>query len=185
MKVFIVSCSLREGSLNHKLATHIANVVTAQGNEADLARMNDFDMPMYNFDIQESEGFPAASQAMVDRILAADGWIVTTPEFNWGVPAVIKNAIDWISRMRPVPIVGRSALLSAASPSMTGGVRGLLHFRQSLEQLGIWTYPKVFALAQANQAFDDAGALANEEISKMLETMVADYCSAAVALNNR
>lgn len=185
MKIFIVSCSLREGSLNHKLATHIANVVQAQGHEADLARMNEFDMPLYNFDLQESDGWPAGMNAMLDRIMAADGWIIATPEYNWSVPANIKNAIDWISRMKPVPIVGRSVLLTAASPSMTGGVRGLLHFRTSLESLGIWTYPKVFALAQANQAFDDNGALANPDISKMLDGMIADYGSAAVALANR
>lgn len=185
MKIFIVSCSLRQGSLNHKLATHIASVVEAQGHEADLARMNDFDMPLYNQDIQESEGIPATCHAMIERINSADGWIVATPEFNWSVPANIKNAIDWISRIKPIPIAGRSVLLTGASPSMTGGVRGLLHFRSSLESMGVWTYPKLFALAQANQAFDDDGALVNPELSKMLEDMVADYASAARALNNR
>lgn len=185
MKLFIVSCSLRQGAFNHRLAETIARVAEAQGNEVDLARINDFDMPLYNFDLQESDGFPPASQAMVDRILAADGWIVTSPEYNWSVPAAIKNAIDWISRMRPMPIAGRSVLLTSASPSMVGGVRGLLHFRQTLEQMGVWTYPKLFALAQAAQAFDDDGGLANPDLAKMLDTMLADYCSAAVALNNR
>ena len=185
MKVFIVSCSRRDGSFNHKLATHISRVVEAQGGEADLARIIDFDMPFYNFDLQESEGFPDGAKNMVERISGADGWIITTPEYNWSVPAEIKNAIDWISRMQPVPIAGRSVLLTAASPSLVGGVRGLLHFRHSLESLGCWTYPKVFALAQANQAFDEAGGLANPDIAKMLETMVADYCSAAAALSNR
>lgn len=185
MKLFVVSCSLRQGALNHKLASHIGKVAEAQGHEVDLARINDFDMPLYNFDIQESEGFPAASQALVDRILAADGWVVTSPEYNWSVPAAIKNAIDWVSRMRPMPIAGRSVLLSSASPSMVGGVRGLLHFRQTLEQMGIWTYPKVFALAQASAAFDEDGGLVNADLAKMLDGMVADYCSAAVALNNR
>ncbi|MEL0114664.1 MAG: NAD(P)H-dependent oxidoreductase, partial [Rickettsiales bacterium] len=107
------------------------------------------------------------------------------PEFNWSVPGNIKNAIDWISRVRPVPIAGKSVFLAAASPSMTGGVRGLLHFRVSLESLGVWTYPKVFALAQAAQAFDDDGGLANAEIAGMLKAMLEDYCSGAQALNNR
>lgn len=185
MKLFIVSGSLRQGAFNHKLATHIGKVAEGLGHEVDLARINDFDMPLYNFDIQEADGFPAASQAMVDRILAADGWVITTPEYNWSVPAAIKNAIDWISRMRPVPIAGRSVLMTSASTSLVGGVRGVLHFRQSLEQMGIWTYPKVFALAQAGAAFDENGGLVNADLAKMLETMVADYCSAAVALNNR
>lgn len=185
MKVFIVSCSLRQGSLNHKLAEHIASLVEGMGHEADLANMREFDMPLYNFDIQESDGWPPAMEAMVERITSADAWVIVTPEFNWSVPGNIKNAIDWISRVRPVPITGKSVFLAAASPSMTGGVRGLLHFRVSLESLGVWTYPKVFALAQAAQAFDDDGGLANADIAGMLKTMLEDYCSGAQALNNR
>ncbi|MEQ9449372.1 MAG: NAD(P)H-dependent oxidoreductase, partial [Rhodospirillaceae bacterium] len=72
MKIFIVSASLRKDSLNHKLATHLAGLVKAQGGEADLARMNDFDMPLYNFDDQQATGIPAAAQALADRITVAD-----------------------------------------------------------------------------------------------------------------
>lgn len=185
MKIFIVSTSLKQASLNHKLATHIASVVESQGNEADLARMTDFDTPMYNFDDQQSTGIPANVEAFRDRLEAADGWIITSPEFNWSVPANIKNMIDWLSRMQPMPLAGKTAFLTSASPSLVGGVRGLLHFRQSLEALGTWTYPKLFALAQAPQAFDDNGALVNEDISKMLNGMLTDYCSGAAALKNR
>ena len=84
-----------------------------------------------------------------------------------------------------MPLDKKSILLSSASPSLVGGVRGLLSLRPSFESLGTWVYPKMFTLAQAPAAFDDAGNLANEDLSKMLNAMVADYCSAAVALNNR
>jgi len=85
----------------------------------------------------------------------------------------------------PMPLDNKSILLSSASPSLVGGVRGLSSLRPSFEALGTWVYPKMFTLAQAPAAFDDAGNLANEDLSKMLNAMVADYCSAAAALNSR
>jgi len=185
MKILVFSASLREESVNLKLSKAIAKVAEANGADVDFARMNDFDMPLYNFDDQQSSGVAAGAQALADRITAADGMILTSPEYNWGPPANIKNAIDWLSRIQPMPLDKKSILLSSASPSLVGGVRGLLSLRPSFESLGTWVYPKMFTLAQAPAAFDDAGNLANEDLSKMLNAMVADYCSAAVALNNR
>ena len=185
MKIFVYSGSLREDSLNLKLSRLIAKVAESHGAEVDFARINDFEMPFYNFDDQQSSGIPAGAQALADRITAADGMILTSPEYNWLPPAVVKNAVDWLSRMQPMPLAGKSILLSSATPSLVGGVRGLMSLRISYEALGTWVYPKMFTLAQAPAAFDDDGNLVNEDLAKMLDAMVADYCSAAVALNNR
>ena len=185
MKIFVYSASLREESINLKLSKLIATVAASQGAEVDFARINEFDMPMYNLDDQQSSGIPAGAIALADRIASADGMILTSPEYNWLPPATIKNAVDWLSRIKPVPIDGKSILLSSASPSLVGGRTGLLSLRISFEALGTWVYPKIFTLAQAPAAFNDDGTLVNEDLAKMLEAMVADYCSAAVALRNR
>lgn len=185
MKILVFSASLREASFNLKLSQLIAKVAEANGAEVDFARMNDFEMPLYNFDDQQSTGIPANAQALADRINAADGMILTSPEYNWLPPATIKNAIDWLSRMQPMPLDKKSILLSSATPSLVGGVRGLMSLRISFESLGTWVYPKMFTLAQAPAAFNDDGTLVSEDLSKMLNAMVADYCSAAAALNNR
>ena len=185
MKIFVYSASLREDSINLKLSKLIATVAEAHGAEVDFARINDFDMPMYNMDEQQSSGVPAGAKALADRITAADGMILTSPEYNWLPPATIKNAVDWLSRIKPVPLDRKSILLSSASPSLVGGARGLLSLRVSFEALGTWVYPKMFTLAQAPAAFNDDGSLASEDLATMLDGMVADYCSAAVALNNR
>jgi NAD(P)H-dependent FMN reductase len=185
MKILVFSASLRKGSFNLKLSKAIAKMAEANGADVDFARMNDFNMPLFNFEDQESSGIPAGAQALADRITAADGMILSSPEYNWGPPANIKNAIDWLSRVLPMPLDNKSILLSSASPSLVGGVRGLSSLRPSFEALGTWVYPKMFTLAQAPAAFDDAGNIANEDLSKMLNAMVADYCSAAVALNSR
>jgi chromate reductase len=111
--------------------------------------------------------------------------ILTSPEYNWLPPATIKNAVDWLSRMQPMPLDKKSILLSSATPSLVGGVRGLMSLRTAYEALGTWVYPKMFTLAQAPGAFNDDGTLKSEDLSNMLTAMVADYCSAAAALNNR
>ena len=185
MKIFVYSASLREESVNLKLSKLIAKVAEENGAEVDFARMNNFDMPMYNFDDQGSSGIPAGAQALSDRITAADGMILTSPEYNWLPPATIKNAVDWLSRMQPMPLDKKSILLSSATPSLVGGVRGLMSLRTAYEALGTWVYPKMFTLAQAPGAFNDDGTLKSEDLSNMLTAMVADYCSAAAALNNR
>ena len=185
MKILVYSASLREESVNLKLSKLIAKVAESHGADVDFARINEFDMPLYNMDDQQSSGIPAGTQALADRITAADGMILTSPEYNWLPPATIKNAVDWLSHMQPMPLDKKSILLSSASPSLVGGVRGLMSLRVSFEALGTWVYPKMFTLAQAPGAFNDDGTLANEDLAKMLDGMVADYCSAAVALNNR
>ena len=185
MKIFVYSASLRDESLNLKLSKLIAKVAEAIGAEVDFARMSEFDMPMYNFDDQQSKGIPAGAQALAERINTADGMILTSPEYNWLPAATIKNAVDWLSRLQPMPLEKKSILLSSASPSLVGGGRGLMSLRISYEALGTWVYPKMFTLAQAPGAFNDDGTLKNEDLSNMLNAMVADYCSAAVALNNR
>lgn len=185
MKIFVYSASLREDSVNLRLSKLIAKVAEAYGAEVDFARINDFDMPVYNFDVQQSDGIPPGTVALADRIKSADGMILTSPEYNWLPPASIKNAVDWLSRIKPGPLDKKSILLSSASPSLAGGVKGLMTLRISFEALGTWVYPRTFTLAQAPTAFKDDGTLVNDDLTVMLNDMVADYCSAAVALSNR
>lgn len=185
MKIFVYSASLRADSINLKLSRLIAGILEANGADVDFARINDFEMPLYDFDVQQSAGIPEGAVALGERISAADGMILTTPEYNWLPPATIKNAIDWLSRLQPVPLDGKSIFLTSASPSLVGGVRGLTSLRISFESLGTWVYPRMFTLAQAPKAFNDDGKIADQALSEMLDKMIADYCSAAVALNNR
>ena len=141
--------------------------------------------PLYDGDLQEASGIPAGARELGARIAGADAWLLASPEYNWGVPGTIKNAIDWLSRLQPVPLDRKSALLLSASPSLVGGARGLMSLRIPLEVLGCWCYPKVFALAQAGQAYGEDGKLANEALDKMLRGMIADYLTTAEALNAR
>ena len=185
MKVFGLAASLRKESINRRLLMLAEGIVRDSGHEVDHAEFRDFDIPLYDGDLQNESGIPAGAQALGARIAGADAWLLASPEYNWGAPGTIKNAIDWLSRMQPVPLDRKSALLLSASPSLVGGARGLMSLRIPLEVLGCWCYPKVFALAQAGQAYDEDGKLANEALDKMLRSMIGDYLATAEALNAR
>lgn len=185
MKVFALAASLRKESVNKRLLEAALDVVRAAGHEVDHPDFREFDMPLFDGDLQARAGVAEGAQALGARIQAANAWLLASPEYNWSIPGPLKNAIDWISRMKPVPVEGKSVLLLSASPSLVGGARGPMSVRLPLEILGCWCYPRQFSLAQAGQAYGEDGRLKDPALAGMLETMVADYLSAAAALDGR
>ena len=161
IRVLVFGASLRRASHNQRLAELAAAVVEEKGGTPDRATMADFDCPSYNGDVEQAQGVPAGAQLLRDRLIAADAFIIASPEYNASMPGCLKNAIDWVSRIRPQPLNGRQGMLLSASPSMAGGNRGLWSLRVPLEHLGSRVYPDMFSLAQAHQAFDPAGRLAD------------------------
>ena len=154
LKVLVFAASLREGSLNRKLASLAASVASANGATVDLASMRDFDVPSYDGDVESQGGIPPGAQELRRRLTENDAFIIAAPEYNGAMPGLLKNLIDWTSRFRPQPFDGRHALLLSASPSMAGGNRGLWSLRVPLEHLGTRVYPDMFSLAMAHKAFD-------------------------------
>ena len=137
--------------------------------------MGDFDAPSYNGDVEGDDGMPAGAQAFRQRLEAAHGFVIVSPEYNGSMPGVLKNAIDWVSRARPQPFNERHGLLLSASPSMAGGNRGLWALRVPLEHLGARVYPDMFSLARAHSAFKDGGGIADERLAARLEDTVANF----------
>ena len=172
IRVLVFAASLRDGSLNARLAALAAQVVQRHGGTADRAAMADFDCPHYDQDLEAAEGLPAGAQAFCDRLKAADAFVVSAPEYNASMPGVLKNLVDWVSRFRPQPFNGKQCLLMSASPSMAGGNRGLWALRVPLEHLGTRVYPDMFSLAQAHQAFTDEGRIANDLLQKRFEETI-------------
>ena len=134
--------------------------------------MTEFECPAYDLDVELSTGLPVGAQALHDKLVATDGFMIASPEYNASMPGVIKNTIDWVSRFRPQPFNGKQAFLMAASPSMTGGKIGLWALRQPLEHLGARVYPDMFALAQAHHAFDSSGRIADGKLQNWFETTI-------------
>lgn len=116
---------MREGSMNDRLASLAATVVEEKGGSVERAAMTEFECPPYDLDVELAKGLPSGAQALHDKLVATDGFMIASPEYNASMPGVLKNTIDWVSRFRPQPFNGKQAFLMAASPSMTGGKIGL------------------------------------------------------------
>jgi len=172
VRLLVFGASLREGSMNDRLATLAASVAEEKGATVERATMSQFECPAYDTDVEISTGLPAGAQALHDKLQSVDGFMIASPEYNASMSGVLKNTIDWVSRFRPQPFNGKQGFLMAASPSMTGGKIGLWALRQPLEHLGARTYPDMFALAQAHRAFDEAGRIADTKLQNWFETTI-------------
>lgn len=179
MRLLAFAASLRRASSNRKLIAVAADLAQQAGVEVDVAEFREFEMPIYDADLQASSGFPAGTEEFARRIRAADGLLLSSPEYNYSLPGTLKNAIDWVSRLRPVPLRGKSAMLLAASNGQFGGIRGLWQLRIPLEGLGVFVYPDMYALPWADKAFGPDGRLVEQERQDRLAAMLQGYLTAA------
>ena len=175
MRLLAFAASLRRDSLNRKLIHVVADLGRDAGMEVDLADFHEFDMPLYDADLQAASGFPSGARELSRRIESADGLMIASPEYNYSMPGTLKNAIDWVSRMKPMPLLGTHGVLLAASTSPVGGIRGLWALRVPLEGLGVTLYPGMFGLAQAEQAFDERGKLKDPAVHERLAKLAQGY----------
>lgn len=175
VRFLVFSVSLRSGSLNTQLAELAAATIEGHGGEVDLASMRDLDVPSYDEDARVDSGFPSGAEEFRRRLVECDAFVISSPEYNASIPGAIKNAIDWVSRYRPQPFNELHGLLMSASPSMAGGNRGLWALRVPFEHLGARLYPDMFSLAQAHDAFDAEGRLANEQLQHRFDTNIANF----------
>src|SRR5207302_8604919 len=150
--------SLRRGSYN-RAALRVAQQLVPSGARLEVAEIGQ--LPLYNQDLEAEP--PGVVTDVKRRIRAADAILFVTPEYNYSVPGVLKNAIDWASRPPDQPFNGKPAAIMGASPSMLGSARAQYHLRQTCVYLNIFpvNQPEVF-IAGANNKFDADGGLTDE-----------------------
>lgn len=172
VKVLVFGASLRQDSLNCRLASAACDVIREKGGTPDFATMVDFDCPSYDQDMETSQPMPLGAERLKERLLAADAFVIAAPEYNASMAGNLKNVIDWASRFRPQPFNGRQGFLMSASPSMVGGNRGLWSLRIPLEHLGARLYPDMFSLAQAHEALGADDRIKDPVLQKRFETTI-------------
>jgi chromate reductase len=180
LNVLVLAGSRRADSLNRKLASVAARMTVQTGATVDFASMHDFDVPGYDGDGETATGIPDGAREFGRRLEASDAFILASPEYNASMPGVLKNLIDWTSRLRPQPFDGRHGLVMSASPSLAGGNRGLWALRVPLEHLGARIFPDMFSLSGAHKAFagDD---LADDVLRARFEKNLQGFLSLAEA----
>ena len=144
LRYLVFSSSLRNESLNTRLAKLAEDVIRKKGAIADFANMSEFDCPSFNQDLEVNDFHPKGAEEFRKRLVANDAFIISSPEYNGSMPGLLKNLIDWVSRFRPQPFNEKHALLMSSSPSMAGGNRALWSLRMPLEHLGSNVYPNMF-----------------------------------------
>ncbi len=164
-RILALSGSPRHDSLNSKLLRVAAHGAIAAGAEVTVMCLLDYPLPIYDGDWEAEHGLPDQARGLQQLVLEHHGLLIASPEHNGGYSALLKNAIDWISRADEAGpraehvFVGKTAALVSASPESIGGWRSLLALEAVLERLGVVVLPASFALGAADRAFDTDGNL--------------------------
>ncbi len=190
MKLLVFAGSTRQLSFNRRLAKVTAEMARASGAEVTHIELGDFDIPMYNADL-EAQGTPADVMRLKQIMFEHPAWIVCTPEYNASYPALVKNTFDWVSS--PVKANpewteglkssrGKVVGVLSASPGALGGLRSQSHLVPLLINLQCWVAPRNYALGRAAEAFDAEGRLVSEAARKAVQAVIDQVLFAAQRL---
>lgn len=179
LKILVIPGSLRTGSLNAKLAAAVVKELALHDVDVTLISLGDYPLPIYDGDLEAKSGVPKIAVDLKRMIGSHHGVFIVTPEYNSSVPPLVKNTIDWVTRVRERnETLGqvfreRAFALGAASDGKFGGIRVLMALRQILALgTGATVIPTQMGLSYADKAFDDMGALKNESDANLLKATV-------------
>jgi len=190
VRLLFFAGSSRVGSFNKKLAELGAMIAEANGIAATFADIGDYPMPLVNGDLEREQGPPENAYKFKELMSAHTGIFIACPEYNSSITPLLKNTLDWVSRVRePAPSGAevyktRVFALGSASPGGLGGLRGLNAVRQVLELgLGALVLPDQFAVARAADAFGDDGHLKNKDSQEIFKALLQKLARAAHVLH--
>lgn len=178
LKILVIPGSLRTGSLNARLAAAAAYGFAQAGAEVTRISLADFPLPIYDGDLQSKSGVPKNAINLKRMIGTHHGVLIVTPEYNGSVPPLVKNAIDWVTRVqdahetRGQVFRERAFAIAAASESRLGGTRSLAALRLILSACHATVIPNQLALSFASQAYDDTDRLKHPADIEALSALV-------------
>jgi NAD(P)H-dependent FMN reductase len=178
LKILVIPGSLRTGSHNAKLAATAAYEIALSGVDVTQLSLADFPLPMYDGDLQTRSGVPKNAVNLKRMIGVHHGVLIVTPEYNSSVPPLVKNAIDWVSRVQDAnekrgEVFGQRVFaLAAASESRLGGTRALAALRLILSACHATVIPNQLALSFAGHAYDDRDRLKHSPDAEALKALV-------------
>jgi chromate reductase len=178
LKILVIPGSLRTGSLNAKLAAAAGYELAQAGADVTRISLADFPLPIYDGDLQTKSGVPKHAINLKRMIGAHHGVLIVTPEYNSSVPALVKNTIDWVTRVQDTDEVRgqvfreRPFAIAAASESRLGGTRSLAALRLILTACQATVIPNQLALSFAGEAYDDMDRLKHPADIESLSALV-------------
>jgi chromate reductase, NAD(P)H dehydrogenase (quinone) len=188
-KILAFAGSARQDSFNKKLVKIAVEGAKKAGAEVTYLDFRDLPLPLYDEDLEKSEGLPDNVLKLKAMMKAHQGFLIACPEYNSSITTLLKNAIDWASRPETgeAPLfcfTGKVALLMSASPGGLGGLRGLVHVRSILGNIGVLVLPDQKAIGNAHQAFDEHGNFKDRSQQESIEQLGHQLAIVTAKLNS-
>lgn len=176
MNVLMFAGSLGSKSLNKKLLSVVRKILLKSTDcEIELIDLKSFNIPLLNEDDEEMLGIPHGVIQLNTKILFADALIISTPEYNGMLSGVLKNAIDWLSRIKPLGMTKKQILLMGATKGSQKSINGIQNAKVPFESLENFVYPKVFRLTHAQDAFLEGAKLKDEDKEETLSRLLTSF----------
>ena len=174
LNVISIHGSLRKGSFNAALARALPKF--APGGMTITPAPSWASFPIYNADVEHDSGVPPDVSALAEAVRKADGVVICTPEYNFGLPGAFKNALDWVSRVKDQPFKDKPVAIQSASPGPLGGGRVQYQLRQAMVFLEALTFnrPEIF-IGGANKKFDDKLELTDQPTIDFIKQQLAGF----------
>ena len=188
-KILAFAGSTRTDSFNKKLVKTAAIGAKDAGADVTVIDLRDFQVPIYDGDLEMKDGLPSSARKLKDLMLAHQGLLISSPEYNSSISGVLKNTIDWASRQSDgeIPLAcfkDKVAGLMSASPGGLGGLRGLVHVRAILENIGVLVIPNQVAISKAHEAFNLDGSMKDEKQEQQVKKIGANLTQMLMKINN-
>jgi chromate reductase, NAD(P)H dehydrogenase (quinone) len=190
-KILVFAGSIRTGAYSGKTADAAMKALARQGAEVTRISLGDYPLPLMNEDLEAREGVPENALKLARQFAAHDGLLIASPEYNASIPPLLKNAIDWVSRVRSdngrslKPYAHKAAGLCSSSDGNFAGVRGLYHLRAVLMNCQVEVITPQCSIARAQDAFDEEGEIREERIRRMMDRVCETLIERARMLSPR
>lgn len=191
VRILVFAGSVRTGAFSGRTADVAQKELAVQGADVTRIFLGDYPMPIVDQDLEREKGVPDAALQLARQIAAHDGMLIASPEYNSSIPPLLKNAIDWVSRVRkdgerPLrPYDGKVAGLCSSSDGNFAGVRGLYHLRAVLMNCGVEVVTPQCSVARAQEAFDDNGDFREEKLRRMMTKVCSTLIERAAMFSGR
>lgn len=169
-----LSGSIRQGSYNQQLALLVGRKLREAGAEVTDVDLADYDMPVFNEDL-EPDNMPEAAARLAELFREADVVFIACPEYNGGITPLLSNTITWLSRQKPGGLFRKPVFgIGGVSSGRCGTIWALAHLRDTLSKVGGLVAPGLLGIGPASEAFDANGDLAEETVQKKIDGLVHD-----------
>lgn len=175
-RILAFAGSLRKESFNKKLVRIAAKAAEDAGASVTVIDLRDYPLPIFDQDFEAEQGMPEPAARLKKLMVEHDGFLISSPEYNSSLSAALKNSIDWASRKTAdepplVAYTGKTAAIMSASPGALGGLRGLVHLRAILGNIGVLVLPDQVSIVKAHEAFNPDGSLKDADQQKKVAAL--------------